>query len=192
MQKTERWEKDERHWATLMQRSQQGDTKAYNALLTELDGAIEGYIRAKFGNIPTLEDCVQECLLAVHSARHTYDPQRLFRPWLFTIVRHKTIDVLRRVRPDEKQATTELPEHALGSTDMTHLERLMDGKVLLQRLKPEQQQAIALTKYAGMTTLEAAKVVGINETALKARLRRSLKALADHWQSDWTKHENKS
>lgn len=191
MQKTEKWEKDEARWSALMQRAQQGDTKAYNALLTELDHAIEAYIRAKFSNIPTLEDCVQECLLAVHAARHTYDPQRLFRPWLFTIVRHKTIDVLRRVRPDEKQATTELPEHVLGSTDMTHLERMMDGKVLLQKLKPEQQQAIALTKYAGMTTLEAAEVVGINESALKARLRRSLKAIAQHWQNDWKEHESK-
>ncbi len=192
MQTTQQWEKDETHWSSLMQLSQQGDTEAYNALLIELDGTIEAYIRANFGNIPTLEDCVQECLLAIHAARHTYDQARLFRPWLFTIVRHKTIDVLRRVRPDEKHASTELPEHVLGSTDMTHAERMMDGKVLLQRLKPEQQEAIALTKYAGMTTLEAAKVAGINESALKARLRRSLKALAQHWQNDWKEHETKS
>ncbi len=191
MQKSQRWEKDEAHWSQLMRLSQQGDHEAYNVLLTDLDGAIEGYIRANFGSIPTLEDCVQECLLAIHAARHTYDQDRLFRPWLFTIVRHKTIDVLRRIRPDEKHATTELPEHLLGSTDMTHLERMLDGKALLQKLKPEQQQAITLTKYAGMTTLEAARAVGINESALKARLRRSLTALAQHWQKDWKEHDTK-
>lgn len=188
--KQKQWDEDEARWSNLMQRAQTGEHDAYNTLLTEIDGAIEAYIRANFGNIPTLEDCVQECLLAIHSARHTYDQSRLFRPWLFVIVRHKTIDVLRRIRPDEKHASAELPEHVLGSTDMTHLERMIDGKILLKKLKPEQQQAIALTKYAGMTTLEAAKVVGINESALKARLRRSLKALAEQWQSDWKDNEN--
>lgn len=187
--KQKQWDEDEARWSALMQRAQKGERDAYNTLLTEIDSAIEAYIRANFGNIPTLEDCVQECLLAIHAARHTYDQNRLFRPWLFVIVRHKTIDVLRRIRPDEKHASAELPEHVLGSTDMTHLERMIDGKILLKKLKPEQQQAVALTKYAGMTTLEAAKLVGINESALKARLRRSLKTLAQHWQNDWKDDE---
>jgi len=192
MQKQKQWDYDEQRWSSLMQASQSGDADAYNTLLTQLSSAIESYICAKFGNMPMLEDCVQECLMAVHAARHTYDPDRLFRPWLFTIVRHRTIDVLRRIRPDEKNIVAEAPEHLLGSTDMSHLERMIDGKVLLNELQPEQQQAIALTKYAGMTTQEAAEVVGINESALKARLRRSLKKLAHKWQNDWNEHETNS
>ena len=43
-----------------------------------------------------LEDCVQESLAAVHKARDTYETARLFRPWLFAIVRYKTFDILRK------------------------------------------------------------------------------------------------
>ncbi|MGH8595084.1 MAG: sigma factor, partial [Gammaproteobacteria bacterium] len=89
---------DERRWSDWMARAQRGDLGDYELLLREIGAAIEIYIRVRFGTIDMLEDCVQECLLAVHAARHTYDPRRLFRPWFFTIVRHKTIDQLRQRR----------------------------------------------------------------------------------------------
>jgi RNA polymerase sigma-70 factor (ECF subfamily) len=57
---------------------------------------MERYLRRHFGESDFVEDCVQECLLAIHRARATFDPARRFRPWMFAIVRHKAIDMLRR------------------------------------------------------------------------------------------------
>ena len=91
-----RWEKDEQRWPELMAASHSGDKASYAQLLNELTGALTAYLQAQFGQFDLVEDCVQECLIAVHKARHTYDPERPFRPWLFTIARHRTIDVLRQ------------------------------------------------------------------------------------------------
>ena len=89
------WGADEQRWAAWMALAHGGDHDAYRQLLGELANAIETYIRVRFGAIDSLEDCVQECLLVIHKARHTYDPVRPFRPWLFTLVRHRTIPRLR-------------------------------------------------------------------------------------------------
>jgi RNA polymerase sigma-70 factor (ECF subfamily) len=169
-----RWNADELRWAAWMVLAHRGDQYAYQQLLIELANAIETYIRARFGNIDCLEDCVQECLLAIHKARHTYDPSRPFRPWLFTIVRHKTIDLLRRDREHGDPRHVELLD---AGSDPQELQRRLDGVKVLENLAPDHREAIALTQYAGCTTAEAAVQLGITEAALKARLRRGLLAI---------------
>jgi len=79
-----------------MAASQEGDKRAYRQLLAELGDTLEIDLQQHFGPMASIEDCVQESLLAIHGARHTYDPKRAFRPWLLDIARHKTTDVLRR------------------------------------------------------------------------------------------------
>ena len=63
---------------------------------------IKAYLLSRFGPLEILDDCVQESLIAIHNARHTYDPNRPIRPWLYTIVRHKTIDMLRRQNSERR------------------------------------------------------------------------------------------
>lgn len=169
-----RWNADEQRWAAWMRLAHRGDQDAYQQLLIELADAIETYIRARFGKLDCLEDCVQECLLAIHKARHTYDPSRLFRPWLFTIVRHKTIDLLRR---DREHGGPQYVEFHDAGSDPQDLQRRLDGVKVLENLAPDHREAIALTQYAGCTTAEAAVQLGITEAALKARLRRGLLAI---------------
>ena len=79
-----------------MVRSRSGDSEAYRELLTEISDVIQAYLRVRFGDPGFVEECVQESLLAVHRARASYDSRRSFRAWLFAIVRHKSIDLLRR------------------------------------------------------------------------------------------------
>ncbi|MEM7542265.1 MAG: sigma-70 family RNA polymerase sigma factor [Pseudomonadota bacterium] len=169
------WEIDERRWAQWMALAHQGDEAAYRRLLEALGEAIENYIRVRFGPIRNIEDCVQESLLAVHKARHTYDPQRPFRPWLFTLVRHRTIDVLRQAK--NEAANVALDMAALETEDPATLHRRLDGVKILETLAPDHREAIALTQYGGYTAAEAASWLGISETALKARLRRGLNAI---------------
>jgi len=166
---------DERRWAQWMAQAQRGDREIYTRLLQELGHAIETYIRVRFGNIETLEDCVQECLITIHTARHTYDPGRLFRPWLFTLVRHKTIDVLRQRQTWRTAEQVEIAE--LDTRDSDRLMRLLDGARILDRLAPDHREMVALAKYGGYTTAEAAAWLGISESAAKARLQRGLSAL---------------
>jgi RNA polymerase sigma-70 factor (ECF subfamily) len=64
-----------------MAAAHRGDKRLYERLLRETAVAIDRYIRRRFRALSFVDDCVQESLLAVHNARHTYNPERPFRPW---------------------------------------------------------------------------------------------------------------
>ncbi|MGD9604068.1 MAG: sigma-70 family RNA polymerase sigma factor [Gammaproteobacteria bacterium] len=168
------FEADERRWAQWMTRAQAGDVADYERLLRELARVIETYIVVRFGRLDVLEDCVQECLVAIHAARHTWDPRRPFRPWLFTLVRHRTIDQL-RVRSSWLNAQRDAPLPPDGESE--RLLRVVDGVRILARLAPDHREMITLAKYGGLTAAEAAAWLGISESAAKARLHRALGAI---------------
>ncbi len=65
---------DERRWSEYMAAAHRGDSRLYERLLGELASVIAAYVRSRFGTLFFTEDCVQECLIAIHNARHTYDP----------------------------------------------------------------------------------------------------------------------
>ena len=156
----------------------EGDREAYGKLVSELGHAIEGYLRKRFGGAASwdfLEDCVQESLLAVHRARHSYDPSRPFRPWLFPLVRHKTIDLLRRQQTRRRREDAEAREPT-PSRDPEPAQRL-DGETVLSWLDPKYREALVLTKLEGYSLQEAATRAGISVTAMKTRVHRAIRSV---------------
>lgn len=92
----EAYAEDDARWSALMVSAQAGKEEQYRLLLGELAEVVARYLQSRLGDRDFIDDCVQDVLIAVHQARHTYDSRRKFRPWLFAIVRHKAIDSLRR------------------------------------------------------------------------------------------------
>ncbi len=162
---------DETRWSAWMVAAQRGDRHCYARLLAELAEVIRAYLRRRFATAEFVDDCVQECLIAVHEARRTYDGHRPFRPWLFAIVRHKTIDMLRSSRSYRRaleragHAAPHEPPVARGDADD-----------LLATLEPRHRDALVSTKLLGLSMREAAKRAGISEGAMKVRVHRALNA----------------
>jgi RNA polymerase sigma-70 factor (ECF subfamily) len=161
-------------WAQQMCRANAGNAEGYGELLHEIGGVLEKYVRRRFGDTDFVEDCVQECLLAIHRARASYDPSRSFRSWMFAIVRHKVIDTLRR------RATRGRVEHPLDLGDEAAAPRNGSGAALeaadaLRALAPEYREALVLTKLEGRSVSEAAEQVGVSVSAMKSRVHRGIR-----------------
>ncbi len=171
----DRREQDESRWSEWMARAGAGDRDAYAKLMTELGGAVEAYVRSRFGGTDPdfVEDCVQESLLAVHRARHTWDPRRPFRPWFFTLVRHKTIDLLRKERVRTPTATLEEAEER--SAPPADPGDRIDGATLLDELDPKYREALVLTRLEGYSMEEAAKRADVSVGAMKTRVHRAIR-----------------
>jgi len=164
---------DEQRWAGWMARALDGDREAYTKLMSELAAVVESYLHARFGGAREsdfLEDCVQEALLALHRVRHTWDRRLPFRPWLFAIVRHKVIDLLRRqaVRRTEPEPAAE-PEGPARDPSLR-----IDGARLLAALEPTYREALVLTKLEGYSLEEAAARAGVSTSAMKTRVHRAV------------------
>lgn len=155
-----------------------GDAAAYRRLLGEL----APYLRHWFGRRLTgayaayVEDLVQETLLAVHTRRLTYDPDRPFTAWLHAIAHHKYVDHVRR---HARQATIHLEDEApYPARDHSGdaADRL-DVEAALGALPQRTGALIRATRLEGATIAEAAARHGITETAAKVTIHRGLKSM---------------
>jgi RNA polymerase sigma-70 factor, ECF subfamily len=170
----------ERQSATLMRLAQDGDQMAYASLLVLLTSVTRQFVRRRLGGAVTwVDDVVQETLLAIHGARHTYDPARPFAPWFYAIASNRMIDVLRRER---RVASHELgsdavpdPTDAAGSR---HSE--IDGEAIrsaLQTLPVRQRDVIEGLKYRDESVRDVAGRLGMSESAVKVTAHRGYRAL---------------
>ncbi len=160
-----------------MVKAQKGDSEAYRELLGELDRVLRSYLRRILGDAGLVDDGVQETLMAVHKARHTYEASRPFRPWLVAIARHKAIDLLRRGRtPTGGAASDDTDGHLAGSSE-NRPEAGLEVARLLDGLPASFREAIVLTKIQGQTVEEAAGKAGVSTTAMRTRVHRGMRQL---------------
>ena len=162
-----------------MRAAQEGDGQAYEALLLELLPFVRALVRERMGRDPAAtEDVVQEVLLSIHTARHTYRPERPLRPWVRAIARNAVID-WSRWRTRRREVTLEGIELA----DPRGHEPSGNGRLspslerALASLPDGQRQAVLLLKVQGLSVAEAALRAGISPGALKLRAHRGYLAL---------------
>jgi RNA polymerase sigma-70 factor (ECF subfamily) len=172
-----------RDWSGLMVRAQDGDRQAYRALLEDMTPYLRALAARCFKAPGDIEDAVQDVLLTVHAIRHTYDPGRPFGPWLVAIANRRIIDRLRRQLRDRSREIELTSEHETFSAHPTNLrfdETSADEATLhaaIERLPPDQRQAIRLLKLKEMSLKEAALASGRSVSALKVATHRAIKSL---------------
>ena len=155
-----------------------GDADAHSCLLRALVPLLRAFFRRRLqsGGDDDVEDLVQEVLIAVHNRRATYDRERVFTAWLFSIARYKMVDQFRRSRrtvPIEGLEDILVAEGFESSSNAR-----LDVTELLDTLPAKQAQAIRATKIDGASVAEAAVAAGIGESDIKVSVHRGLKALA--------------
>lgn len=161
-------------WAALMAAGQRGEAAPYRRLLSELRPWLMRYFTRRLPPA-SVEDAVQETLIAIHAKRHTFEPDRPFGPWLAGIARYKWIDRLRaasRHAADELPETLSSPDHGNAVISATALDGLM------MTLKPAQSEVIRLVKIDGLSIEEAAARTGQSVSLVKVNIHRGLGRLA--------------
>src|SRR3984957_3576888 len=128
----------------LMERAQNGDKEAFQALFSDIGPLITLFVRRRVFDQAEVDDVCQETLLAVFKSRHTYQPARPFEPWLFAIVRNVTAVYLQRNRQHARwhQPANEIPETPAEDEASLSVE-LNDG---FNQLSADQLEALKLTK----------------------------------------------
>jgi RNA polymerase sigma-70 factor (ECF subfamily) len=92
----------EQRWSMAMREERLGNRVAYESLLKEIAASLRQMVRSQLQRMrlsaAETEDVIQEVLIAVHSRRHHWDPERPLIPWLNAIARYKLIDASRRLQ----------------------------------------------------------------------------------------------
>ena len=166
--------------------AQRGDRASYDTLLHRVAGLVQAFVRKRAGDAAWCDDVVQESLLAVHRARHTYDPARPFVPWLYAIVQNRFIDALRLqrrrfLRELDADAAPARGERAVQERDAL----LGDVRRAVRELPDNQRRVIELLKFEDLSVREVAARLGITETNVKVTAHRGYRALRRQME-EWT------
>ena len=182
----ERGEMDEldRHWSQMMAKAQSGDQSAYADLLKEILPVLRAVARRQHRDFERAEDVVQDVLLTIHRVRHTYDPNRSFRGWVFTIARRRSIDALRKTgrlaRYEESAEQDVIESSPAPAAEENPFEDLEPGLAhAVAELPPGQRRAIELVKLRELSLAEAAAHSGVSAGALKVAVHRAMKTLRE-------------
>jgi len=166
----------------LIVRAREGDAVAYAELLTMLAATAKQYARNRVGDVPWLDDVVQETLLTVHAARRTYDASRPFAPWFYAILSSRMIDVIRRERRVSAReiGMDLLPEPGRGVPSASAGSSVVDPERLrgaLESLPDRQREVVSALKLKDESVKEVSARLGMSQSAVKVTAHRGYKAL---------------
>jgi RNA polymerase sigma-70 factor (ECF subfamily) len=167
--------------ALLLRRVAAGETDALRALYDRYGSVLFGLAYRTLRDRQLAEDCVQDVFVTAWRSAGRYDPRRAsVTTWLFTILRNKTVDALRRRsrRPidplPERWPDDEAPDAAEVVASNDQGERVACA---LAELPPSQLEAISLAYFEGLTQAEIAARLGVPLGTVKGRLRLALDRL---------------
>lgn len=157
----------------------EGDASAYRAFLDELSGHLRGYLRRRLPRaLEEVEDILQETLLAIHNARHTYRADEPLTAWVHAITRYKLMDFF-RAHARREALHDPIDDHDLFvASHAESADARRDVGELLETLPDRHRLPIQLVKLQGLSIAEAAEHSGLSESAVKVGIHRGLKALA--------------
>jgi RNA polymerase sigma-70 factor (ECF subfamily) len=79
----------------LMAEYRRGDRGSFAELVRRYERELYHFLVRFLGDRAAAEDVFQETFLQIHQSADQFDPQRRFRPWLFTIAANKARDLIR-------------------------------------------------------------------------------------------------
>jgi RNA polymerase sigma-70 factor, ECF subfamily len=157
-----------------------GGESDYHLFLQALARHLRGYLHQCIPQFNAdVEDLVQEILLAVHSARHTFGSDEPLTAWVHAITRYKLEDFFRtRARRGSLHQPPDDQETIFLACDDNPQDASRDIEKLIDHLPIGQRLSIQHVKLQGLSIAEAARLTGLTESTVKISIHRGLKALS--------------
>ena len=164
----------------------QGNDEAFCQLAEHYQQGVHNLCYRMLGNRQEAEDASQEVFWRAYKALHRYDQERSFQTWLLSIASHYCIDLHRKRKltlisidqPFEEtfQDNSPTPERAFAQSEHTN-----NIEELVATLKPTDRAAVVLRYWYDMSEKEIADSLSLSISAVKSRLFRARKQLAENF-----------
>jgi RNA polymerase sigma-70 factor (ECF subfamily) len=170
---------------------QKGERAAFEALFEKYHRPILNFCFRFLGNPHDAEDITQDTFLQVYQAAPRYQPLTKFSTWLYTIAKNLCLN---RLREGQMEAVAEI--NRLADTE----ESLLEEQIMSNNPGPDQQVEekeiteivqkairelpailrlpLILRRYQELSYEEIAQILGCSVTAVKLRLHRAKRILA--------------
>jgi RNA polymerase sigma-70 factor (ECF subfamily) len=176
-----------------------GDRDAFAMLVNRYQRELYHFLLRFLGDAAAADDVFQETFIQVHQSASTFETERRFRPWLFTIAANKARDFLRsrtRRKAAPLQASID-PSSDDGSQFIDLIESIDIGPIALaekaelqlrvqaavQRLPEHLREVILLAYFHQFPYKQIADVLQVPLGTVKSRLHAAVEAFARSWKA---------
>ena len=160
-----------------------GDQAAYHNFLSTITPILRRMADKKLAQ-SDVEDVVQEILISIHKARHTYDGERPIMPWLASIASFRITDHLRKHYAQMRHQSVDIADYENILSDVT--ENIADTESLdelLEDVPQKHKKILTMMHVEGYTAKEVGKQLGMNESAVKVAAHRAIKKIREKFGS---------
>jgi RNA polymerase sigma-70 factor, ECF subfamily len=165
----------------LVRRARAGNHDALGELYDRFRDRVARFATGRLGDAEKAEDVTSETFEAMLRGLRGYRPGTDFEAWLFTIAHRRVADHFRRQARRrelrlEEAAGSPGDGGALAGPEEAVLaaERRAEVAVAFRRLRPDQQEVLALRVLGGLSAAQVGKVIGKSEGAVRVAQHRAL------------------
>ena len=174
----------EHEWIHL---ARSGDDQAFSCLVDAYQKPVFNLCYRMLGNPQEAEDAAQETFWRAYQALQRYDPQRSFATWLLSIAAHYCIDQQRKRRftsfSIDSLEEDFLPDGGIGPEKAAaQSEQSQALHLMLAQMPAPDRAAIVLRYWYDFTDQEIADALSLTVPAVKSRLHRARRVLAEQMQ----------
>lgn len=166
-----------------------GDKEAFSNLVEKYQRPVYSVCYRMLGTPTAAEDAAQEAFIRAYQALDRYDPERSFATWLLSIASNYSIDQLRKKKVtilsmDSDRHAWLAPPDPGPSPEKAALEKEKQALVqaILAELNETDRAAVVLQFWHDYSYEEIAETLDLSTSAVKSRLFRARRLLAEKWQ----------
>lgn len=172
-----------------------GDQRAFGELIRRYQQELFAFLARFVSDSAAADDLFQETFIQVHRNANTFDPNRKFRPWLFTIAANKARDYLRsssrrsaqsldqavgRSGDDEAPAFIDMMDSGMAPPprELAQAEDVAAVQRVLADMPPHYREVLVMSYFHQFAYKEMADMLEIPLGTVKSRLHAALAAFA--------------
>ncbi|MEA2008527.1 MAG: sigma-70 family RNA polymerase sigma factor [Chloroflexota bacterium] len=181
---------DEKRWVI---QSQQGNSDAFTNLVVKYQKQVFSVCYRILGTPTAAEDAAQEAFIRAYLAIDSYDINRSFATWVLSIASNYCIDQIRKRKSiilsmDNEKYAWMVPPSQEPTPERVLLDQEKQAQVhaLLETLNETDRAAVVLQYWHDFSYNEIAETLSISVSAVKSRLFRARKTMAEEWQKETT------
>jgi RNA polymerase sigma-70 factor (ECF subfamily) len=166
-----------------------GDRNAFGRLVEAYQGPVYNLTFRMLGDPNEAEDAAQETFLRAYRKLGSYDPGRKFSTWLLSIASHYCIDRLRRRRLtwlslEEEGLSPGVMASQQPGPERSAIQSEQEAQIqaLLDTLSADYRAVVVLHYWHGLSYEEIAAATSGTVSAVKSRLFRARRMLAERLQ----------
>lgn len=180
----ERKVNEEQVW---LDQARRGDKAAFGKIIEAYQRPVYNLAYRMLNNSGEAEEAAQEAFIRAYTRLESYNPNHKFSTWLLSITSNYCIDIIRKRRAILLNIDEPLPPHPALMSErssgpepqivQSQQEELV--QTLLAELAPEYREAVVLRYWHELSYDEIAEMMDTTVSAIKSRLFRARKQLAE-------------